>query len=71
MLPSYIAELRRLYRRFKHPSVKRLVEVLRKVGHGVENKVAEKLTKNFRQCHLHDKAPSWFKLRLPIQYELN
>lgn len=66
-----VTELRRLHRRFGHPSVKRLVKVLRKAGHDVENKVVEKLTKYWRQCHLHGKAPCRFKFRLPRQYEFN
>ncbi|KAI0991560.1 hypothetical protein K3495_g16627, partial [Podosphaera aphanis] len=38
------SELRQLHRRFGHPSIKRLVGVLQRAGHNVENKLVEKLT---------------------------
>lgn len=65
------SELRRLHRRFGHPSVQRLVNVLRRVGFDFENKLVEKLTRCFNQCQLHGSAPGLFKFKLPGEYELN
>ncbi|KAI1002331.1 hypothetical protein K3495_g5871 [Podosphaera aphanis] len=65
------SELRRLHRRFGHPSVKRLVGALQRAGHNVESNLVEKLTKYCHQCQLHRKTPGRFKFRLPKEYDFN
>ncbi|KAK6211233.1 hypothetical protein QIS74_10497 [Colletotrichum tabaci] len=57
-------ELRRLHRRFGHPSVDRLHKVLQQAGHPIERKLLEGLTKVCQRCQLHAPAPSRFKFTL-------
>jgi hypothetical protein len=50
-------ELRQLHRRFGHPSVRRLVDILQRAGHGVEQRAVEHLNKYCHYCQLHGRAP--------------
>ena len=57
-------ELRQLHRRFGHPSVRKLTDVLQRAGHDTNSSILEKITKRCHQCQIHNKAPSRFKFRL-------
>jgi hypothetical protein len=65
------AELRRLHRRFDHPSVPCLYKVLQQVGYPVEIKVLELLTKVCYQCQMNAMRPARFKFTLHNDYEFN
>ncbi|RKF61524.1 hypothetical protein OnM2_041057 [Erysiphe neolycopersici] len=55
-------QLRRLHRRFGHPS---------RTGHDIDNKAVEKLTHFCRQFQLHGKAPGRFKFKPPKEHDFN
>ena len=65
------SELRRLHRRFGHPSVRRLFKVLQRAGHDVEFKAIEHLTKYCHQCQMNGKAPGRFKFTLKDDCNFN
>ena len=60
------SELRRIHRRFGHPSVRRLADILDRAGESNDGDsvVLEKITRGCHQCQLHAKAPSRFKFRI-------
>lgn len=64
--PCYLTstELRRLHRRFGHPSVERLHKVLERSGHDTDKKAIERLTKYCSFCQKHGKSPGRFKFTL-------
>jgi hypothetical protein len=64
-------ELRRLHRRFGHPSVARLHKVLQRAGHPVEIKALELLTKVCHQCQMNAARPARFKFTLHDDCEFN
>jgi hypothetical protein len=64
-------ELRQLYRRFGHPSVQQLTNVLQRAGHDVDTAVLKKLTKFCHQCQMHKKSPGRFKFTLKDDHEFN
>ena len=64
-------ELRRLHRRFGHPSVERLQRVLERAGHDVDNAILKQLTKICHQCQKHGKAPIRFRFTLRDDVEFN
>jgi len=65
-------ELRRLHRRFGHPSVRRLVDILHKAGyHDVQQRAIEHLTKYCHHCQLYGKAPSRFRFTLKDDCDFN
>ncbi|MDB5910367.1 MAG: polyprotein [Massilia sp.] len=64
-------ELRRLHRRFGHPSVTRLHKVLQASGHPVEIKALEFLTKVCHQCQMNAQRPTRFKFTLRDDCEFN
>jgi hypothetical protein len=58
-------ELRRLHRRFGHPTVERLYSILKRAGHeNVHRESIEYLTKYCAQCQKHRKSPGRFKFTL-------
>lgn len=57
-------ELRRLHRRFGHPSANRLHRVLGHAGHEVEKKALHRLTRVCEHCQKHGKSPGRFKFTL-------
>jgi Reverse transcriptase (RNA-dependent DNA polymerase) len=58
-------ELRRLHRRFGHPSADRLHTVLERSGHDdIDKKTLERLTKLCEHCQKHGKSPGRFKFTL-------
>ncbi|HEY2455482.1 MAG TPA: hypothetical protein VGI71_23255 [Scandinavium sp.] len=64
-------ELRQLHRRFGHPSVRRLSDLLQRAGHEVEVKMIEHLAKYCHQCQMNSKAPGRFKFTLRDDFEFN
>ena len=64
-------ELRRLHRRFGHPSVDRLSRLLRNAGHEVDIPGLEAINKFCHQCQLHEQAPRRFKFTLKDDYDFN
>lgn len=64
-------ELRRLHRRFGHPSVGRLHKVLQQSGNDVEVAALEHLSKFCHHCQMHGAAPSRFKFKLNDEYNFN
>ena len=64
-------ELRQLHRRFGHPSVRRLSDLLLRAGHDVEVKMIEHLTKYCHQCQMNNKAPGRFKFTLKDDLDFN
>jgi hypothetical protein len=65
-------ELRQLHRRFGHPSVRRLVNILQRAGYNeVRQQAIEHLTKYCHHCQLHGKAPGRFRFTLKDDYEFN
>ena len=64
-------ELRRLHRRFGHPSVSRLKNVLERAGHDVDVDTLEYLTKYCEHCQKHGKSPGRFKFNLRDDVNFN
>lgn len=64
-------ELRRLHRRFGHPSTDRLHRVLERAGHDVEAKAIEKIAKFCHHCQIHGKSPGRFKFTLREDLHFN
>jgi hypothetical protein len=75
-------ELRRLHRRFGHPSVDRLYKVLERSGHldkdpdllgqpEVSRKLLERLTKYCHFCQKHSRSPGRFKFTLRDDVQFN
>jgi hypothetical protein len=64
-------ELRRLHRRFGHPSVARLHKVLQSAGHPVEASAIEALTRVCHQCQLNAPRPARVKFTLHDECEFN
>ena len=64
-------ELRRLHRRFGHPSVRRLQQVLEPSGHDVELLALEHLTKYCEHCQKHSKSPGRFSFTLKDDIDFN
>jgi hypothetical protein len=64
--PCYLtdSELRRLHRRFGHPSVKRLKRLLERAGHNDSTKTLKYITKYCSHCQKHSKSPGRFKFTL-------
>lgn len=57
-------ELRQVHRRFGHPSVRKLSQILKRSGNEVRQSDIEDLTKVCHQCQLHGKSPGRFKFTL-------
>jgi hypothetical protein len=70
---SYLTEteLRQLYRRFGHLLVQRLIRILQRAGHKVEQGAIEYLTQYCHQCQMNGKAPGRFKFTLKDDREFN
>ena len=71
--PCYLTttELQRLHRRFGHPSVQRLQNVLERAGHDVDKPALEYLTKYCSHCQKHGKSPGRFRFTLQDDVEFN
>jgi hypothetical protein len=65
-------ELRRLHRRFGHPTVDRLTRMLRKAGHeDVDEDILRLITKFCHHCQVNGTAPTRFKFTLKDDHEFN
>jgi hypothetical protein len=65
-------EIRRLHRRFGHPSVDRLMHVLNRSGHSdIERSALEKLTKHCAYCQKYGKSPGRFRFKLQDDVDFN
>ena len=71
--PCYLTdvELRRLHRRFGHPSVHRLHQLLERSGHNVELKSLQYLTKYCEQCQKYGRSPGRFSFTLKDDLDFN
>lgn len=71
--PCYLTdvELRRLHRRFGHPSVERLQKLLYRAGHEVDSSTIDKLTKFCHYCQKHGKSPGRFRFTLKDDINFN
>ncbi len=71
--PCYLndIELCRLHRRFRHPSVRRLQQVLERSEHKVELHVLEHLTKYYEHCQKHGQSPVRFSFTIKDDIEFN
>ena len=64
-------ELQRLHHRFGHPSAERLQRVLDQVGHDIDKKALEHLTKYCHLCQKHGKSLGRFHFTLWDDVEFN
>ena len=64
-------ELRRLHRRFGHPSISKLQAVLQRAGHEVDEEALDQLTRFCKHCQKHGKSPGRFKFTLQDDVEFN
>ena len=64
-------EIRRLHKRFGHPSVQRLQRVLERAGHDIDSDVLQHLTKFCKHCQKHGKSPGRFRFTLRDDVEFN
>jgi hypothetical protein len=65
-------ELHQLHRRFRHPSVRRLVNLLEQAKlNDIDVKSVQRLTKFCKQCQLHAKSPGRFKFTLKDDCDFN
>jgi hypothetical protein len=75
--PCYLTEieLRRLHRRFGHPSARRLHQILERAEHDdVDHQFIEHLTKFCHHCQIHGKSPGRFSFTIrdeDIQFNFN
>jgi hypothetical protein len=64
-------ELRRIHRRFGHPSTEKLRRVLERAGHDVDRAAAEQIRKVCEYCQKHGKSPGRFKFSLHEDVDFN
>ena len=65
-------ELRRLHRRFGHPTADRFYRVLKRAGYDeINTTTIEKLTEFCHQCQMHSNAPGRFKFKLRDDLDFN
>jgi hypothetical protein len=64
-------KLRQLHRRFDHPSIKRLHDLLKRVEHEVKKSALKKLTKFCTFCQKYAKSPERFKFILRNDVNFN
>jgi len=71
--PCYLTttELRRLHRRFGHPSAEKLYKVLERSGHEVNKHNIEQLTKFCSFCQKYGRSPGRFKFTLREDLDFN
>jgi hypothetical protein len=71
--PCYLTdvELKRLHRRFGHPSVERLTRILERSGHDVNSKTLDHLTRYCHHCQKHGKSPGRFRFTLRDDIDFN
>jgi hypothetical protein len=64
-------ELRRLHRRFGHPSAARFMRVLERGGHEVNFDEIKRMTKYCQECQMNGRSPGRFKFTLRDDHEFN
>jgi hypothetical protein len=64
-------ELRRLHRRFGHPSVKRLQRLLTRAGHNIDTEALIHINKFCHHCQIHGKSPGRFRFTLRDDIDFN
>ena len=64
-------ELRQLHRRFGHPSVRKLAQLLSKSSHEFEASTLEKIRKFCHHCQMNEKSPGRFKFTLKDDFQFN
>jgi hypothetical protein len=64
-------ELQRLHRRFGHPSIQKLHDLLERAGHDVDKKALKYLTKYCEHCQKHSQSPHRFKFTLKDDVDFN
>jgi len=71
--PCYLTnvELQRLHRRFGHPSVGKLQNVLERASHNVDKRALEYLTKYCEHCQKHSQSLYKFKFSLKDNVDFN
>jgi hypothetical protein len=71
--PCYLTdvELKRLHRRFGHPSVERLVRILERLGHDIDSKTLDHLIRYYHHCQKHGKSPGRFRFTLHNNIDFN
>jgi hypothetical protein len=71
--PCYLTdvELRRLHRRFGHPSVERLQKLLYRAGHESDRSTIKQLTKFCHYCQKYGKSPERFRFTLKDDINFN
>lgn len=71
--PCYLTdvELRRLHRRFGHPSIEKLHNLLYRTGHEVERLTIEQLSRFCHYCQKYDKSPGRFRFTLRDDVDFN
>jgi hypothetical protein len=64
-------ELRRLHRRFGHPSVERLRKLLTRAGHDINTEALAQISKFCHHCQIHGKSPGRFRFTLRDDVNFN
>lgn len=64
-------ELRRLHRRFGHPSVRRLQNILDRAGHTTDPHILHELTRYCDQCQRHGRSPGRFAFTIKDDVTFN
>jgi hypothetical protein len=64
-------ELRRLHRRFGHPSTDRFQRVLERAGHDADSATIDHIRKYCHHCQTHGKSPGRFKFTLRDDVDFN
>ena len=65
------AELRRLHRRFGHPSTARLSQLLERAGHDPDNEALAKIRTICHHCQIHRKSPGRFRFTIRDNVNFN
>ncbi|EED15482.1 conserved hypothetical protein [Talaromyces stipitatus ATCC 10500] len=64
-------ELRRLHRRFGHPSTDRFYRVIERAGHDADREAIEHIRKFCHHCQIHGKSPGRFRFTLQDDIHFN
>jgi hypothetical protein len=65
------SQIQQLHRRFGHPSVQRLHDVLDAAGHDVQRQILEFINKHCRHCQIYRKSPGRFRFTLKDDVQFN
>ena len=64
-------ELRQLHRRFGHPSVRRLKDLLDRAGHDADSSILKRIAEYCEHCQRHGGPPGRFKFSIKDDKEFN